>query len=322
MSSLSVALTRPLLLVNSLSNNQIRDDGAESIATMLEAARTRGMSFGFRSNELSDASMQRLCDALKAPLPYVVGLRLENNQDEDDAAIYRQRVEYYLKRNKAVLKRLSLMDRIKQIAESSAEVCICHIDHETLSLADADALSAALKDNISITDLRLQDNGLPQEAMKRILKALHDNKSVTKLAIVDNNIGDIGFRALSVLLRARSALRSLKVTNSIHLNAQNGLLEMSPRTASTLHYIFANFSLVTTMTLSNCALDDCLVGAIVSGMAWGARIESLALPNNRISDRSVHIFAHLVQRCQLLRHLDLVRLQRALVSRRKGSNCI
>lgn len=281
---------------------------------MVETARTRGVALDFRSNELSDVSMQRLSEALKPARPYVVALRLENNQDEDGTDVFRQRIEYYLKRNAGVLKRACLLDRIAQIAESSLEVSTCHIDHETLSLSDADALTVALKDNVSITDLRLQDNGLPQEATKRIVNALHNNKFITKLAIVDNNIGDSGFLALSALLRSPgSALRSLKVANSIHVNEQSGLLQISPRTASAFHYTFANFSALTTLSLSNCALDDVLIGAIVSGVARGARIESLCLPFNRISDRSVHVFAHLMHRCQLLRYLDLVGSSPALV---------
>ncbi|RLN87144.1 hypothetical protein BBJ28_00013247, partial [Nothophytophthora sp. Chile5] len=285
----------------SLADNEVDDDGAELLSAMLQTAKASHMRFDLRGNDLTADGMQILADAMKnASAPAVTTLQIEKNQDEDDPAAtpHRKRLEFYLRRNKAALERQELAGTIAQVNTSSLALEVCHLAHVVLSLTDVDALSAALRSNHSITDLRLQDNALPEEGARRVLRALHDNRSVRSLSLIDNNVGDGGFRALSDLLRVQdTALKSVAVSNASQLSLSTGLEAISPRTGSTLHYTLANYALLTSLSLANCALDDCMAGVLVSGIAWSGRMQALHLPNNDFGDRSVHVFARMLRRC-------------------------
>ncbi|RLN86836.1 hypothetical protein BBJ28_00008184, partial [Nothophytophthora sp. Chile5] len=293
----------------SLADNQVDDDGAQLLGAMLQTAKASHMRFDLRGNGLTADGMQILADAMKnASASAVTTLQIGNNQDEDDPAAtpHRKRLEFYLWRNKAALERQELADTIAQVHTSSLALEVCHLAHVVLSLTDADALSAALRKNHSITDLRLQDNALPEEGVRRVLRALHDNRGVRALSLIDNNIGDGGFRALSDLLRVQdTALKSVTVSNASQLSLSNGLEAISPRTGSALHYTLANYALLTSLSLANCALDDRMAGVLVSGIAWSGRVQALNLPNNDFGDRSVHVFARMLRRCLQLYSLDL-----------------
>ncbi|KAJ8530416.1 hypothetical protein ON010_g14496 [Phytophthora cinnamomi] len=275
-----------------LAGNQIDDDGAEALGAMLQTAKARDMNFDLRGNELSTRGLQVLADAMKDSCPTAVtAIQVENNQDDDepDALLYRSRVEFYLRRNKASIEREVLRETIVQIEMSSLQLEVCHFKHVVLTIAEADSLGAALRCNHSITELRLEDNALPEEGTRRILRALRTNRSVCKLALVDNNIGDGGFRALSDLLRVpTTAIRDVIVANPTQLTPEIGLESIVPRTGSALHYTLANYALLTSLSLANCGLGDLTVSVLVSGIAWSGRIEALDLQRNSFGNRIVH----------------------------------
>ncbi|KAG7380961.1 hypothetical protein PHYBOEH_011240 [Phytophthora boehmeriae] len=292
-----------------LADNQIDDDGAEALGAMLQTAKARQMRFDLRGNDLSTHGMKVLADAMKKSCPTAVtDVQLANNQDEDNpvAPVYRSRVEFYLRQHEAAIEREKLLETFALIDTSSLSVEVCHFTHVVLSIADATLLASALQRNRSITDLRLEDNALPEEGARRILRALHNNRSILTLSLIDNNIGDGGFRALNDLLRvATTALSSVTVANPLHFTTDNGLRLIAPSTGSALHYTLANYTLLTDLTLANCGLDDCMAGVLVSGIAWSGRLESLNLQRNSFGDRSVHIFVRMMHRCLKLHRLDL-----------------
>ncbi|GMF54115.1 unnamed protein product [Phytophthora fragariaefolia] len=294
-----------------LADNQIDDEGAKALGAILQAAKARNTSFDFQGNELSIPGLQVLADAMKDSCPTAVtAIRLANNQDDDEpeAILYRSRMEFYLRRNKAAIEREILHETITQIEMSSLELEVCHFKHVVLTIAEADSLGSALRNNHSITELRLEDNALPEEGARRILRALHTNRSVRTLSLVDNNIGDGGFRALSELLRvSTTAIRTLAVTNPIQLTPERGLGIIAPRTCSALYHTFANYTALTSLTLANCGLDDLMASVLVSGIAWSGRMEVLDLQRNGFGNRCVHVFARMMQRCLKLSRLDLVR---------------
>lgn len=285
---------------------------------LLHAAQTPGLRLDLRRNRLSDTNIRDIADTLTSN-DCIVGLRLDGNQDDGDATILQhKKIEFHLRKNSKQQQRMHAVHRIQQIHHSALEVQTCHFDHVSLSIADAELLKLALRDNRSVTDLRFMSNALPAEGTKRILHGLHANVSVRKLAIIDNNVGSVGMHALSVLLRQQqqkeskkkptSALRSLTISNSIHLTLENGLLEpITRRTASALHFSFANYAAITSLSLANCGLTDRDIGVIVSGIAWGAQLEELDLRNNGFGDHCVHVFVCMLHRCRLFHRLDLVR---------------
>ncbi|POM72252.1 Hypothetical protein PHPALM_11063, partial [Phytophthora palmivora] len=291
---------------------QIDDGGAQALGAMLQSAKARNMNFDLRGNDLSTKGLQVLADAMKNASPTAVtAVQVENNQDDDEpeAEMYRSWMEFYTRRNKAVLERETLHETIRKIDQSSLALVVCHFKHVVLTISEADALGTALKNNYSVTDLRLEDNALPEEGTRRILKALRSNCSVRTLSLVDNNIGDGGFRALSELLRVpTTALRTLIVANPTQLSLDNGLQVIGPSTGSTLHYTFANYALLTSLSLANCGLDDIMVGVLVSGVAWSGRIEVLDLQRNSFGNRSVHVLVRMMERCLRLYRLDLLRV--------------
>lgn len=292
-----------------LADNQIDDDGAGALGKMLQAAKARGMSFDLRGNELSTLGLQMLADAMKNSCPTAVtAIQVQNNQDDDepDALLYRSRMEFYLRRNKAAIEREVLRETVMWVEMSSLELEVCHLKHVVLTIAEADSLGAALRNNHSVTELRLEDNALPEEGTRRILRALRSNRSVRTLSLADNNIGDGGFRALSELLRVpTTAIRTVTVANPTQLTPR--LEAIAPRTGSALHYTLANYALLTALSLANCGLDDLMVGVLVSGIAWSGRIEALDLQRNSFGNRSVHVLVRMMQRCLRLYRLDLVR---------------
>ncbi|KAG7391400.1 hypothetical protein PHYPSEUDO_004935 [Phytophthora pseudosyringae] len=293
----------------SLARNQIDDDGAAALGAMLRTAKTRDMQFDLRGNELSTQGLQVLALAMTEACPTAVtAVQVANNQDDDEpeALVYRTRIEFYLRRHKVAIEREELRETIKKIDRSSLELMVCHLKHVELTIAEADSLGAALRNNHSITELRLEDNALSEEGTRRIVRALRTNRSVRSLSLVDNNIGDGGFRALSDLLRVpTTALRAVSIANPTQLTPESGLEVIAPRTCSTLHYTLANYALLTSLSLANCGLDDLMVGVLVSGIAWGGRIEALDLQRNSFGDRSVFVLARMMQRCLRLRRLDL-----------------
>ncbi|KAG6973253.1 hypothetical protein JG688_00003619 [Phytophthora aleatoria] len=295
----------------SLAGNQIDDDGAGALGAMLQAAKTRNMHFDLRGNDLSTQGLQILADAMKNACPTsVTAVEVANNQDDDEpeAEVARSRMEFYLRKNKAAIERETLRETIKKIELSSLELMVCHFKHIVLTIAEADSLGAALQNNHSVVELRLEDNALPEEGTRRILCALRTNRSVRTLSLVDNNIGDGGFRELSELLRVpATGLRSVTIANPTQLTPENGLELIVPRTSSALHYTLANYALLTSLSLANCGLDDLMAGVLVSGIAWSGRIEALDLQRNRFGDRSVYMLARMMQRCLRLYRLDLVR---------------
>ncbi|KAI9983372.1 hypothetical protein PInf_007392 [Phytophthora infestans] len=293
----------------SLAGNQIGDDGAEALGAMLQAATTQNMHFDLRGNNLSTQGLHILSDAMKNACPTsVTTVQVADNQDDDEpeAEMYRSRLDFYLRKNKAAIERETLRETIKKIELSSLELVACHFKHIVLTIAEADSLGAALQSNHSVVKLRLEDNALPEEGARRILRALRTNRSVRTLALVDNNIGDGGFRELSELLRvSTSGLRAVIIANPTQLTPKNGLNVIGPRTGSDLHYTFAHYALLTSLSLANCGLDDLMVSVLVSGIAWGGRIEALDLQRNSFGDRSVHVLARMLQRCLCLYWLDL-----------------
>ncbi|KAE9123457.1 hypothetical protein PF010_g6398 [Phytophthora fragariae] len=301
--------TNTTLRYLNLADNQIDDDGAEALGAMLQTAKTRDMNFDLRGNELSTKGLQVLADAMKDSCPTAVtAIQVANNQDDDEpeALLYRSRMEFYLRRNKAAIEREMLRETIMQVEMSSLEVEVCHLKHIVLTIAEADSLGVALRSNHSITDLRLEDNALPEEGTRRILRALCTNRSVRTLSIMDNNIGDGGFRALSDLLRMpTTAIRTVIVGNPTQLTPENGLEAIASRTGSALHYTLANYALVTSLSLANCGLDDLMVSVLVSGIAWSGRVEALDLQRNSFGNRSVHVLVRMMQRCLRLYRLDL-----------------
>lgn len=219
-------------------------------------------------------------------------------------------IEFHLRRNNQQHQRRQWLHRVELVRISALEVEKCHFDHVPMTIADADLLCVALRLNQSVTELRLRDNALPAEAAKRVLHALERNQSITALSLIDNNIGDIGMKALGDLMHHKTALRSLVVSNSVHAREDPtdalSLGSISPRTASRLHYAFANVGLVTSLTLANCGLNDRDIGVIVSGIAWSCQMEELILGNNAFGDNSISVIARMVKRSQHLRHLDVV----------------
>lgn len=320
-----------VIAVHSFSANQIDDGGAEAIARLLQSVNTPGTSVDFRKNELTTSSLSCLADALKSS-PMVTSLQLDKKKLNDDdevatearlssstptttktlstVALFSQ-IEFHLRRNNQQHQRRRWLHRVELVRISALEVEKCHIDHVPMTIADADLLCAALRSNQSVTDLRLRDNALSAEAAKRVLRSLESNQNITSLALMDNNIGDSGMKALGDLMHHKTALRSLVVSNSVHLREDPtdalSLVHVSPRTASRLHYAFANVGLVTSLTLANCGLSDRDIGVIVSGIAWSCQMEELVLRNNAFGDNSVSVIARMAMRCQRLRHLDVVR---------------
>ncbi|KAF1774529.1 Leucine-rich repeat domain, L domain-like [Phytophthora cactorum] len=237
----------------SLAGNQIDDDGAGALGAMLQAAKTRNMHFDLRGNDLSTQGLQ--------------------DDDEPEAEVARSRMEFYLRKNKAAIERETLRETIKKIELSSLELMVCHFKHIVLTIAEADSLGAALQNNHSVVELRLEDNALPEEGTRRILCALRTNRSVRTLSLVDNNIGDGGFRELSELLRVpATGLRSVTIANPTQLTPENGLELIVPRTSSALHYTLANYALLTSLSLANCGLDDLMVGVFLwNRLEWTYR---------------------------------------------------
>ncbi|KAL4167364.1 hypothetical protein KRP22_012850 [Phytophthora ramorum] len=290
----------------SLADNQIDDDGAEALGAMLQAAKTRDLHVDLRGNDLSAEGLKVLAGAMKDSS--VAAVQVANNQDDDDptAMLYRTRMEFYLRRNRAAIEREVLREVIVQVKLSSLSLEVCHLKHIVLTIAEADSLGAALRSSHSVTELRLEDNALPEEGTRRILRGLRSNRSVRTLSLVDNNIGDGGFRALSELLRVpTTALKTVDIANPTQLTPESGLEGIKPRTGSALHYTLANYALLTSLSLANCGLDDVMVGVLVSGIAWSGRIEALDLQRNSFGNRSIHVHVRMLQRCLQLYRLDL-----------------
>lgn len=312
--------------MNSLASNQLDGTSVDQLAAVIQAAQTPHMRFDLRKNRLGGRDIRRLADALQTNTA-IERLQLDDNQDSsntddddndaetgDDATLKQlKKIEFYLRRNGQRLQRSETLQRIEQIESSSLQVQTCCFDNVDLSIADAELLGRALRVSRSVVSLRLASNALPAEGAKRIFHGLETNTSVRSLTIVDNNIGDVGMRALVALLQSQAtavspALQSVHISNSIHLTTANGLLQpITRRTASLLHYALAHHATIQRLSLANCALSDCDIGVVVSGIAWSARIQSLDLRNNGFGDATAHVFAHMLRRCRLFSRLDLVR---------------
>ncbi|TYZ59551.1 hypothetical protein PybrP1_009584 [[Pythium] brassicae (nom. inval.)] len=314
-----------------LSSNQLDEDSATCLAALLRTAQSTvssGVRLDLRNNQLAAvaASAELLADALQANSA-VVQLKLSGNQegfdddgDEADTLLkHHKRVEFYLRRNAHEQQRRVTLARVVDVRHSALHVQRCHFDHVDLSIADAQLLADALRVSRSVTELRLRSNALPAEGARRILLALCTNTSVRALAVVDNSIGDVGMRALAVLLRHQSTitttggrggerhpLRAVAISNSLHLTVADGLLQLlSLRTASLLHHALASYATLRSLSLANCALSDRDVGIVVSGVAWRACVQELDVRGNCFGDASAHVFAHLLRRCRLFSLLDV-----------------
>lgn len=322
----------------SLSNNQLDEGSATTLATLVRTAQPTALSgvrLDLRNNPIATASSTKLlADAAQANSA-VVQLQLSGNQevsnpdpDPDDGdgteadvlLKHHKRLEFYLRRNGRDQQRRVTLARVEDIRLSALHVQRCHFDHVDLSIADAQVLADALRTSRSITELRLRSNALPAEGARRILVGLCTNTSVRALAVVDNSIGDVGMRALATLLRHQSVtstthgrvrerhpLRAVTISNSLHLTLADGLLQpLSLRTASRLHHALASYATLRRLSLANCALSDRDIGIVVSGVAWRARVQELDVRGNRFGDASAHVFVHLLRRCRLFALLDVV----------------
>ncbi|GLE05015.1 hypothetical protein PINS_up013999 [Pythium insidiosum] len=291
--------------VDSLSNNQLDDECAESLGALVAAAQpSNGATVDLRNNELSENALRQLARAAVTNR-CLLSLRLEGNPEETSSAtLARRQIDAALHRNERLRRHRTMLKMLPEIRESSLSVMSCKLEYVELTIADAQSLSVALRMNRSITELRLRDNVLPPEGARRILAALERHISLTSLALMDNNPGDIGLLAASRLVRQSATLQTLHIVNSRQIEAS----PISRLTAAHWHHTMARDSTATRqLALVHCGLTDLDIGVIASGIASSCQAQYLSFRGNGITDRSVHVLVRVIGRCQHLRHLDIVR---------------
>jgi Ran GTPase-activating protein (RanGAP) involved in mRNA processing and transport len=274
------------------------------LADAIPEIQTKGFSLDLRENNISDVGIQAMTESVSQCLS-MVSLRIEGNLEEESTPRIKK-MEHHLRQHKKILQREYLFSTILRLEESCLHLNYCYIDHIPISIFDAELLARALQRNVSTIELRLQNNSLPMEGTKRILKSLHSNRTLHSLSFIDNNIGNGGMESVRILIRESTTLKKIQITNMIHTTPENGLQIFSLRTASRLYRSLAYHSSLTSLTLANCGLDDDRIGALVPAIAWRGIMEYLDIRNNPFSDHSVYVFCEMLQRCARLFHLDVV----------------
>ncbi|TMW62383.1 hypothetical protein Poli38472_009876 [Pythium oligandrum] len=288
----------------SLKDNQIDDAAAETLTALAASLE----SLDLRKNDLGVDGIKQLARAVQSNTQLQT-LRLDGNatllEDEADAtavAIARGQIAFCVQRNQRLALRRRVLDQFQAICMSSFSIEVCCFECVVLTLDDAQTLSQALGSNRSMLRLRLQDNALPHEGVRRVLSALESHPTLRAVEIVDNPIGDVGMAALGRLVQHNRVLERIDITNSSAVKPS----QLKRSTASALHYAFArDGSSLESLSLVNCGLSDTDVGVVASGIAWACRMKRLSLRQNAFGDRVAFVLVRLLQRCSQLETLDI-----------------
>lgn len=179
---------------------------------------------------------------------------------------------------------------IKQMATSK-------VDLRNYGLLDqgVQAISYALKRNITVGTLNLHDNGITEKGARALADLLEENGFITSLDLSGNNIGVDGNRAIERMLRNTSALRELNVSN----------ICSSARQMLPLMEGLKDSFYLKVLDLSHNCLDDEGAAMLGSILSMTSSLESLNVSWNNISSRGAVGLMNGLRECYTLQKLDL-----------------
>ena len=179
---------------------------------------------------------------------------------------------------------------IKQMTTSKID-----LRHYGLLDKGVEAISYALKRNITVDTMNLHDNGITETGARALADLLEENCFITSLDISGNNIGIDGNRAMERMLKKTSALRELNLSNICSSAGQ-----MLPL----LEGLKESFYLKV-LDLSHNCLDD--EGAAMLGyiLSVTSSLESLNVSWNSISSRGAVGLMDGLRECYTLKKLDV-----------------
>ena len=179
---------------------------------------------------------------------------------------------------------------IKQMTTSKID-----LRHYGLLDRGVQAISYALKRNITVDTLDLHDNGITETGARALADLLEENCFITSLDISGNNIGIDGNRAMERMLRNTSALRELNVSNICSSAGQ-----MLPLMEGLKESFYLKV-----LDLSHNCLDDQGASMLGSILSITSSLESLNVSWNSISSRGAVGLIDGLQECYTLKKLDL-----------------
>lgn len=178
---------------------------------------------------------------------------------------------------------------IKQMTTSKVD-----LRHYGLLDQGVQAISYALKRNITVDTLNLHDNGITETGARALVDLLDENCFITSLDVSGNNIGIDGNRAMERLLKNTSALRELNLSNIC-----NNAGQMLPLMEGLKESFYLKV-----LDLSHNCLDD--QGAVMLGsiLSMTSSLESLNVSWNNISSRGAVGLMDGLRECYTLKKLE------------------
>jgi len=179
---------------------------------------------------------------------------------------------------------------IKQMATSKVD-----LRHYGLLDQGVQAISYALKRNITVGTLNLHDNGITEKGARALADLLEENCFITSLDLSGNNIGMDGNRAIERMLRNTSTLRELNVSNIC-----SSARQMLPLMEGLKESFYLKV-----LDLSHNCLDDEGAATLGSILSMTSSLESLNVSWNNISSRGAVGLMNGLRECYTLKKLDL-----------------
>ena len=156
------------------------------------------------------------------------------------------------------------------------------------------AISYALKRNITVDTLNLHDNGITETGARALADLLEENCFITNLDISRNNIGIEGYRAIERMLKNTSSLRQLNFSDT----CRNGC-----HILPLLDGLKESFYLKEIDLSHNC-LDDQGAAILGSILSMTSSLESLNVSWNNISARGAVDIMDGLRECYTLKRLN------------------
>ncbi|KAF0719055.1 Aste57867_1316 [Aphanomyces stellatus] len=296
-----------------LSFNQIDDEGTALIASSLcnlkyKPSPTRRWHLNLLGNPITDAGIAILATMMTSTT-IVATLDVVNAKSyeilQPERAVY---IEHCARRNTRTVHHHDVVDAIRAIALSVRKAEVTRLLHVPLSEVDCVNLAHALAQCHATTHLVLRNNTLTLAGLGLLAQCLTTNKSLYSLSFVDNNVGGDGFLILLQALTQHatgSSLRELHIANSKAIRPETGQALWPQRRTAAIYQVFVQGCVLTSITLSNCALDDSNTAALVASFAWGCVLEQLDLSHNGFTDHVVPVFQRLLRRCRRMQSLDV-----------------
>ena len=179
---------------------------------------------------------------------------------------------------------------IKQMATSKVD-----LRHYGLLDQGVQAISYALKRNITVATLNLHDNGITEKGARALADLLEENCFISSLDMSGNKIGIDGNRAMERVLRNTSALRELNVSNICSSAGQ--MLPLMEGLKDSFY--------LKVLDLSHNCLDDQGAATLGSILSMTSSIESLNVSWNNICSRGAVGLMDGLREYYTLKKLDL-----------------